>query len=746
MKKPLLLALTLFLVFAITAPVQAAPSQEVSQGTYDVLVYSEGTKIIAEDSTGQVISSGTAGTDDSKVIQAAMQAIGNGTIIIDAGTYALSSPVKVDVSNPTVNPTPTPTVTPTPNPSGKPDLVVTDISWEPASPVAGSAVTLKAVIQNKGDAPTPAGVKHGVLFTFDDGAAGPGVWSDNYVQSIAPGASVTVTSNGGTSSATWNAVEGTHTVKANVDDVNRIAESDETNNVRTEQITVSKTGSTPTPTPTPTVTPTPNPSGKPDLVVTEISWVPANPVAGDTITMKAVIKNQGTAATPSGTTHGVAFTSSENIGSAIWSDNHATSIAPGASVTVTANGGVAGSTWTATAGTYTITATVDDVNRIAEDNENNNVLTRTMTVSAPAVTPTPTKTPTPTPTVTPTPTPTKTPTPTPTPGQNVYGADANPTGNPIGGGDGYKNTVSRSSAKFIVDTKSELLSALQSARSGDVIYVEGNANIDLGGSYEVKIPAGVTLASNRGENGAAGGRIYQSSRSEVTALRIGGEHVRITGLRIEGPDKTNGSPAVVGIMSSYRNLEIDNCEISGWGNAAIGLIGTGGSDMKTGAYIHHNYIHHNQNAGLGYGISVASGAVALVEANYFDYCRHGIAGAGNAGDGYEARYNICGPNWFGISPHNFDMHGKPNPSGSGTIAGDTIKIHHNTFLGTTSDMPTCIAIRGIPRDGAYVDHNWFYFTRDAPVWQTGGKTGVSVTNNLIGASGTLSASGPLKFY
>jgi hypothetical protein len=150
------------------------------------------------------------------------------------------------------------------------------------------------------------------------------------------------------------------------------------------------------------------------------------------------------------------------------------------------------------------------VNRIAESNENNNVLTKTMTVGGSAVTPTPTKTPTPVPTATPTPTPTRTPTPTPTPGQNVYGADANPTGNPIGGGDGYKNIVSRSNAKFIVDTTSELVSALSSAQSGDIIWVEENANIDMSGRTST-IRAGVTLASNRGENGSDGGRIYQTS-------------------------------------------------------------------------------------------------------------------------------------------------------------------------------------------------------------------------------------------
>ncbi|NLZ30186.1 MAG: glycosyl hydrolase, partial [Methanomicrobiales archaeon] len=125
-----------------------------------------------------------------------------------------------------------------PDPSGMPDLVVTDISWDPADPAPGSAVTLKATIKNQGTASTPSGVKHGVLFTFDDGAAGPGVWSDTHTEAIAPGAWVTLTANGGLAGATWKAIGGTHTVKAHVDDVNRISESDENNNTMTKQITV----------------------------------------------------------------------------------------------------------------------------------------------------------------------------------------------------------------------------------------------------------------------------------------------------------------------------------------------------------------------------------------------------------------------------------------------------------------------------------------------------------------------------
>jgi len=147
--------------------------------------------------------------------------------------------------------------------------------------------------------------------------------------------------------------------------VNRIAEENEQNNLLTATMNVAK--------PVPKF---------PDLVVTEISWLPANPVAGDAITMKATIRNQGTGPTPEGVVHGVLFrTDSARMSPGVWSDDCVASIAPGESVTVTANGGSRGATWTAIAGTHTVTAHVDDVNRIVESNDQNNILSRTMKVA-----------------------------------------------------------------------------------------------------------------------------------------------------------------------------------------------------------------------------------------------------------------------------------------------------------------------------------------------------------------------------
>ncbi|MFC5531408.1 CARDB domain-containing protein [Cohnella yongneupensis] len=247
--------------------------------------------------------------------------------------------------------------------SGTPDLVVTDVTWSPASPQTGNEVTFSAVVKNQGTAAVSAGAIKGVLFSIDGTSVS---WSDNYTSSIAAGSSVTVTATGGPSSkASWTAASGTHTVRAYVDDVNRIAESNESNNTFDKTITPGAG------------------AGTPDLIVTDVSWSPAAPLTGNEVTFSAVIKNQGTAASPAGTVHGVLF--SINGTTVNWSDNYTSSIAAGSSVTVTATGGPnAKATWTAAAGTQTVRAFVDDINRVTESNENNNTLDESIIVNVPS--------------------------------------------------------------------------------------------------------------------------------------------------------------------------------------------------------------------------------------------------------------------------------------------------------------------------------------------------------------------------
>ena len=116
------------------------------------------------------------------------------------------------------------------------DLIVTAVSWTPANPAAGQAVTFSATIQNQGGTATPGGIIHGVLFTVD---GAPVNWSDNNTASLAPGATRVLTANGGPGgSSTWTATAGSHTILANVDDINRIAESNEGNNTLSAPLTV----------------------------------------------------------------------------------------------------------------------------------------------------------------------------------------------------------------------------------------------------------------------------------------------------------------------------------------------------------------------------------------------------------------------------------------------------------------------------------------------------------------------------
>jgi len=104
-----------------------------------------------------------------------------------------------------------------------PDVVVDEVSVSPPDPLPGQAVTFTSVVRNAGAGPTPAGVPVGVGYRIE----GVQVTWGAVDGPLAPGASVTIGPQGGT----WTATAGGHTLDAVVDDVDRFAESDETNNV-----------------------------------------------------------------------------------------------------------------------------------------------------------------------------------------------------------------------------------------------------------------------------------------------------------------------------------------------------------------------------------------------------------------------------------------------------------------------------------------------------------------------------------
>ncbi len=326
----------------------------------------------------------------------------------------------------------------------------------------------------------------------------------------------------------------------------------------------------------------------------------------------------------------------------------------------------------------------------------------------------------------------------------TFGAEPNPTGNPIGGGTGYTRIISETDADvtYSVSTRDQLLSALKSAQPGEVVFVKGSSVIDMTGTPDTVIPDAVTLASDRGINGSPGALIQytfnNNERFGTSLFDVGGNNVRVTGLRLEGEmlpqDGTgNGEASYMRAIKEQNKagLEVDNCEIRGW---AWSCITTANS---TGTYIHHNYLHHNQARGEGYGADIYGGDM-LVEANIFNYNRHDIAAGGYPGESYEARYNLVLEGGNAIGGHHFDVHAYPVPETNESIAGYEYKIHHNTFRLTS--MPA-IGIRAVPKKGVWIDHNRIQVSSDVfPVFQRGnypdgvfcGYGRIYMTQNFIG--------------
>ncbi|HBN85541.1 MAG TPA: hypothetical protein DDZ89_17055 [Clostridiales bacterium] len=284
-------------------------------------------------------------------------------------------------------------------------------------------------------------------------------------------------------------------------------------------------------------------------------------------------------------------------------------------------------------------------------------------------------------------------------GGKVYGAV--PDDQPLGGGYGYKEIVT--TGDFMVGDLKEFIRACIQAKDGDVIFVKGDAVIDLSAAKTtLTIKDGVTLASDRG-NGNSTGALILSDTFYSPMFKVG-ENVRITGLIFRGADpderlafhkRSYSGEGAKGsgyyyklltlncITTDKNNLEVDNCEFSGFSHAAVYVSG------GTGHYFHHNYIHHNQRNGLGYGFCHDK-AVSLIEYNLFNANRHDLAGTGAPGSGYEARHNIQ----MGTSlSHCFDMHGGSDRGDGTDIAGDTILMYNNVFL--SDQLP--YALRGAPQ-------------------------------------------------
>lgn len=325
----------------------------------------------------------------------------------------------------------------------------------------------------------------------------------------------------------------------------------------------------------------------------------------------------------------------------------------------------------------------------------------------------------------------------------IYGAKPDKSG-PIGGGKEYNRIIT--GGDYTADTLEGLLDALAKAKAGQVVFIPSGAIIDMTtriyiDKITLTIGPGVTLASDRGHNGSPGGILTSDALDTPVMIKIEGAGVRITGLRLQGPNPKRyldhhhrafdpggeghkyyyKFPTSKGITTTFPDLEIDNCEISAFSSAGISL------QQGTGHHIHHNYIHKCQYNGLGYGVShdVAS---SIIEYNIFNENRHSIAGTGRPGCTYTARNNVHQE--ISLS-HCFDMHGGRDRKDGTDIAGSTIEIYNNTFHAPER----AVVIRGVPENKCDVHNNWFLKHKTAEEAVRGSEKTV-VHNNVYGQKPT----------
>jgi len=321
----------------------------------------------------------------------------------------------------------------------------------------------------------------------------------------------------------------------------------------------------------------------------------------------------------------------------------------------------------------------------------------------------------------------------------TYGAKANDRG-PIGGGEGYTEIVTE--GDYSATSLEVLIESLKKAKAGQVVFIPGETEIDLTtfiyiDEFVLEIPEGVTLAGNRGHEGSLGAILTSDALKTPVMIRALGPNVRVTGLRIRGPNtkryidhhtrayKKGGKgsgyyykfPTSNGIRAEHDGLRVDNCDISGFSHGGVYLT------KGKGHHIHHNYIHHCQYQGLGYGV-VHNTASSMIEYNLFDANRHSIAGTGRPGTSYIARHNVE----LGVSlSHCFDMHGGRDRRDGTDVAGTSIEIYNNTFRAPQ----TPVVIRGVPQEICDVYYNWFP-KHNAPGKAVRASKGTRVFKNAYG--------------
>src|SRR5262245_22901740 len=245
------------------------------------------------------------------------------------------------------------------------------------------------------------------------------------------------------------------------------------------------------------------------------------------------------------------------------------------------------------------------------------------------------------------------------------------------------------------------------------------------GTKPSSTPLGSLILCGAHDAQTPGPRIFTNSKPKplfviACADALGGDGVRISGFRLQGPhwDTAEGDDNLEnGIyIESCVDVEIANMELSGWSFTPISITDEIQNRISSPQEIriHDNFIHHNQHqGGYGYGIDIAHGAYALIERNVFDFNRHAITASGRPDTGYSAFQNLIlkgggrHDRWYNEYTHQFDVHGDRDCLGSPYAcgnAGESIWMIDNAFQYVHDNA---IKIRGTPSYGAFIFGNVF---------------------------------------
>ena len=207
------------------------------------------------------------------------------------------------------------------------DLVVTDIAWDPESPIHGEEVTIAVQLENRGEGsslPTDA-----MLYVNDDQHGEP-----VSLPGVPPMGSHTVTFR-------WVATIGAHTFSALADHGERVTESDDTNN-QSEVFVFDGTRVA-------------------DLKVRSIDWSPKSPSVGDIVLFAVTLENRGGA--PARDFH-VSFEDASSVWPAM-EKSSPSELSPG-------NTAIVNFEWPADAAPHEFVAVADSRDEVTESDEDNN--------------------------------------------------------------------------------------------------------------------------------------------------------------------------------------------------------------------------------------------------------------------------------------------------------------------------------------------------------------------------------------